>query len=158
MLSAKLANAVENELKAKNNASFNLNFKIEGQDTKKFDIIAKGLKKSRTELAKFIISNSLDDLVAQLGNLCIDPSQESIAQETLDEAIIRITKPKISDLSVGATFELKEIIGEKWDEFGEHGDKNRAGKRFKKLAETGQIESVRFVHKKINNHALYKKL
>lgn len=158
MLAKKLADKIKNEVTIRDSASFNLNFKIEGEESEKFDHIAKFLKKSRTELAKFIILNSLDDLIEQLDNLSINNSNEPIELEELDEAIIKYTTPKIAKLDIGSTFELKELIGDDWDKFGEHGDKNRVGKKFKKLINTDHIKNVKFLYTKSNNHALYERV
>jgi len=157
MISKKLISKIKEELSPKSTASFSLNFKIEGEDAEKFDQISKALKKSRTELAKFIITNSLDDLIQQLDTYPVTETKVLIELEELDETIIRLTKVKISELPSGQEFELKEIL-EDWDQIGEHGDKNRAGKRFKKLIDLGYISNVKFLKTKTNNHALYKKL
>jgi hypothetical protein len=153
----KLVNAVKNEFSEKNSNSFSLNFKIEGQDSEKYDVVAKKLNKSRTELAKFIILNSLDDLIEQLGSLNSDNSKEQPEFDDLAELILKIIEPKIADLVSGATFELKELAGDDWNKFGDHGNRNRVGKKFKKLVDSGQIKRVKFIETKPNNHALYEK-
>ena len=158
MISKKLVTKINDELNPKSTASFNLNFKIEGEDADKFDKISKTLKKSKTELAKFIITNSLDDLLDQLDTFKATEKEAKIELEELDETIIRLTKVKISALKSGEEFELKELIGNDWDQFGEHGDKNRAGKRFKKLIDSGYVSNVKFLYTKTNNHALYEKV
>ena len=153
----KLVNAVKTELSQKIDISFSLNFKIEGQDCEKYDIVAKKLNKSRPELAKFIILNSLDDLIEQLDGIGIPPQIEHREFDNLDELIIKIIEPKIASLIAGSTFELKELVGDSWDEFGDHGSKNKVGKKFKKLIDSGQIKNVKFLYTKPNNHALYQK-
>ena len=158
MTSKKLIRKFQDELNPKSTASFSLNFKIEGENSEKFDKISKTLKKSRTELAKFIITNSLDDLIQQLDTYKVIEKKVHIELEELDETIIRLTTTKISALKSGVEFELKVLIGEDWDEFGEHGDKNRAGKRFKKLIDSDYVSNVKFLYTKTNNHALYEKL
>jgi hypothetical protein len=158
MLSKKLASKIKDELSPKATASFNLNFKIDGEDADKFDQISKTLKKSRTELAKFIITNSLDDLLEHLDSFQMTEKTVPIELRSLDETIITLTKVKISALKSGERFELKELIAQDWDQVGEHGDKNRAGKRFKKLIESDHVSNVKFLYTKSNNHALYEKL
>lgn len=153
-----LAKKLADEMKG-NETSFNLNFKIEGRAAEKFDSLVKLSKKNRTELAKFIILNSLDDLIEQLNTLVVnnrttDPSD----LDEFEETIVSYTQPKIANLEIGKTFELKELVGDDWDKIGEHGDKNKAGKRFKKLIEAGYIENVRFVRTLPNHHALYEKV
>ncbi len=152
----KLISAVKNELSQKTGNSFSLNFKIEGQDSEKYDVVAKKLNKSRTELAKFIILNSLDDLIDAVDIQNLDNSKEN-PEDTLEELIIKIINPKIANLVTGTTFELKDLAGDSWDEFGDHGNKNRVGKRFKKLIDSGQITRVKFIETKKNNHLLYEK-
>lgn len=154
MLSDRLANAMKNELKIKNISSFNLNFKIEGEAAERFDLLANNLNKSRTELAKFIILNSLDDLLEQFSKLRVEPSTES-EEASFDIAILQFVTKKINKFEVGANFELKELIGDDWEGFGDHGSKNRAGRRFKSLVDSGQIKTIKFVCTKQNNHALY---
>jgi hypothetical protein len=158
MISKTLASKVQDELIPKSTTSFNLNFKIENGDADKFDQIAKTLKKSRTELAKFIITNSLDDLIEQLDSLPSIENKIQIELEVLDETIIQLTKVKINALKSGEEFELKDLIGDDWDQIGDHGDKNRAGKRFKRLVDESYISNVKFRRTKPNNHALYEKL
>jgi hypothetical protein len=158
MLAKKLIDEIKNETEFKTIVSFNLNFKIEGEEAKKFDSITKTLKKSRTELAKFIIVNSLDDLIEQLDNLNIDDSNKSIKLDDSEDAIIKYTSKKITNLNIGQQFELKELIAEDWDNIGEHGNKNKAGKIFKKLIDSGHIKNVKFIHTKTNNHSLYERI
>jgi hypothetical protein len=155
MLSEKLANAMKNEVKTKNMSSFSLNFKIEGEAAERFDSLATNLSKSRTELAKFIILNSLDDLLEQFNKLAVEPLIES-EEASLDMAILQLVAKKINKFEVGRNFELKELIGDDdWQSFGDHGNKNRAGRRFKSLVDSGQIKTIKFVCTKQNNHALY---
>ncbi len=158
MMFKTLAERVDDRLNPKTTASFNLNFKIEGDDAVKYDEIARLLRMSKTELAKFIITNSLGDLLEQMDTIDVIDKKHQVKLEKLDEAIIRITKEKFSSLKSGEQFELKELIGEDWNEFGDHGDKNRAGKRFKKLIDSGYIPNIKFLYTKPNNHALYEKV
>lgn len=158
MLPKNLVQKIKDEIMSKNIPAFNLNFKIEAEDAEKFELISKKLKKSRTELAKFIIINSLDEMLDHLKNFDLTEQKKTIKLEAVDETIIRLTKDKILALNIGEEFELKELVGEDWEQFGEHGDKNRAGKRFKKIIDSGYISNVKFLYTKSNNHALYEKL
>lgn len=156
MLAKKLAAEIKREVKIKDD-SFNLNFKIEANDAEKFDRLAKICKKSRTELAKFIILNSLDYLIDELGSLDIEVTTNSEIED-LEEAILKCVLPKIASIDFGKTFELKELVGNDWGKIGDHGHKNRVGKLFKKLVDDGYIKNVKFVETKPNNHALYEKM
>jgi len=75
----------------------------------------------------------------------------------LENMILNYALPKIAGLNIGDIFELKELIGSDWDNIGGHGDRNRAGRLFKKLIISGQIKNVRFVETRSNRHALYQK-
>lgn len=156
-LSKNLLDKIKYEVASKKMPSFNLNFKIEGEQSNKFDIIAKKLKRSRTELAKFIILESIDEILDELKYVDIEINN-SISPNILDEKIILLTNTKLLDFKLNEEFELSELFDTDWQIFGEHGDKNRVGKRFKKLIKAGEIKNIEFSRKKTNNHALYKKI
>lgn len=158
MISKNLADSLMKEIKEtkpSSTSAFNLNFKIDGQEAYKFDQIAKISGKSRTELAKFIIFNSLDDLFEKISHLNI---QENQTFELTDEAIINLARVSAESLPSGSKFELKELFGSSWDDFGEHGNKNKIGKIFRKLIDSGRIDNIRFICIQSNRHALYEKI
>lgn len=158
VISEKLAKIIEAEINPVTTYSFNLNFKLDGEDAEKLDKIAKAMSKSRTDLAKFILVNSLDDFLSHLTQLKeknTAPLQEK--NSSLDRNLIEIVTQKLSALNQGETFELKELVGDDWEKIGDHGERNRAGKTFKRLIKNGAIKNVIFVEKKSNNHALYRK-
>lgn len=157
MLSKKLANSIQAIMEPQSTTSFNLNFKIEGSDADKLDAISVALGKSKTELAKLILTDSLDDLLAHINSSDFIERRPPAGIEELDKTIIRLTTEKIAALNTGNEFELSDLIGDDWDQFGVHGDKNKAGKAFKKLVDSGDIKNVKFLRTKPNRHALYAK-
>lgn len=157
MLTQKLANSIQALMEPESTTSFNLNFKIEGNDADKLDAISVALGKSKTELAKLIITDSLDDLLAHIKSSDFIERRPPTGMDELDKTLIRISTDKIAALDTGNEFELSDLIGDDWDQFRVHGDKNKAGRAFKKLVDSGDIKNVKFLRTKTNRHALYAK-
>ena len=76
----------------------------------------------------------------------------------LEARLMTITTLIIKELPVGKSFELKLLCGDEWDTIGEHRDKNRAGKVFKKLVDDGKISGIKFDHRNDQRHAVYIKV
>jgi hypothetical protein len=152
----RLADAVEVELAGQSAPTVSLNFKLEGIAAGQFEAVARKFGKTNTDMAKFILSNALPDVIKQLG-LPDNPEPTKGANDVLEEKLIETARPLIKRLTVGDRFELKQLLGECWIEL-EGGERNRAGRIFKRLVSEGAIPNVRFVVTQSNNHALYERM
>ena len=132
-----IATELEQSVKRNTTSSIHLNYLIKGEDANKFDYIAGALHKSRAELAKLILTSSLDDWVEIVSESTgTTPSEKGEKKmESIEEKLERILTPKIKLLKIDQTFELKLLAGDDWNEFTDNGEKNRAGRIFRKIVD-----------------------
>ena len=155
MKSKTLAAAVATE-QATSGVTVALNFKLEGLAALQFNAVCEAMSKSKTDLAKFILTHSLPDMVEQL-DLDVASGRAELTGEAFIEKIIQLVHQPLCDMKAGTQFELKDLIGDNWVQLV-GGERNRAGRVFKQLVvEEKAVPSVRFVETRSNNHALYEK-
>ena len=156
MVSKNLLSKMTHDLAPKSSSSVNVNIKFEGAEADKLELLSVALGRSKTETVKYIVTNSLDDLI-KLVEATDQPEESQTELERFDQTVLELAVPKIASLVAGSQFELKDLLGEDWLAF-QHGDKNRCGKVFKRLVDEGVVTGVKFVRTKRNRHALYEKL
>jgi uncharacterized protein YfkK (UPF0435 family) len=161
MISKKLAQKMAVLNQAQSQTSFNLNFKIEGDLADVYDKVSQKMNFSRTQLAKFIIENSVEDMLIRLEQEAVDKptSQPELTEdEIFEQRIIKAVTGQIKHRTVGDTFELKDLLDDEWGKLITFMSKNVAGRRFKALVKQGVFQHIEFVKVKTNNHSLYKKI
>jgi hypothetical protein len=158
MISKQLVDKIDARMRPNTNKGFNLNFKVVGEDADKFDVIATAMNISRTELAKTIISASLDDMLNVIQEMPSMTTESGNGFTDLEQQVYDLALRFLEDTQSGVEFELKTLFSEAWEEIGDHGAKNRAGKIFRQFVDNGVIGHVAFVRTEPNNHALYVKL
>lgn len=134
-----------------------LNFKLEGIAADQFSAVCSAMGKSKTDMAKFILTHCLPDMIEQLGLRDAPTEQCELQGEAFIAKIIQLVHQPLIDMEVGTSFELKDLIGDNWEQLV-GGERNRAGRVFKQLVVAERaVPGVRFIKVQSNNHALYEK-